>query len=598
METQDFWTIRVRRIFYVGSEKRTEIITYVPFIEAMFSLELNGPGGGSVTFDLDSDFLQYGTVYEEITEKPNIWEFLIDGNIVAQFVADKFDLTYVSGTGGRAATISGPGLLEAYRRSIIYPPSFRPSIANPSANPTYPLTLSASNTSIFYFAGTNVKKNHFDVWLTILADNRKRAEKTVSLINFVSENFTGSQDSSSVNWKAAPTDFAAAGTAIAPGNDMQAFLTNQADTTHSDFLMVPVQDNKDEYGNFVSLNHTLAKLEVRQDFGVDRTDSVTFFDASMFSKKRLLDTSDLENSVAAIEKGTTPKLHHQMYKPSVDLWGRREKYIDESELTQDMTKSAMQVANNRVYQYRNPITSWTVEIPALSLIKIDDKNYVKCNVAGLDYSVGDYIGIAGEVRRADPKTATPMRVQVLSGRIDSQGNYRAETTLESTSQLTRRLPPGETRSLASFAGYYEKFVPDGSSGTYTPAAGMGSVDYTVNLYGDSHWITYFATGIDADLVEVIVPAPPAPSITSVVIIGTAEVGETLTLSLTTGAILMGDVVFKWLRCDEDGLNCEVIEGATDDSYELTVEDEGFTIKAVAKYLDEDDVESDPAGPVT
>lgn len=505
-----FWTVRVRRFYYDGDTKLTEVIAYVPFIEMMFSLELNGPGGGSVTFDLDSEFLQYGDVYEELTDNSHVWELMFEGVIVAQFLSTKFEIQYVSAERQRRAVISGPGLLEGYRQVAIYPPIFKPSVAEPTSFPAYPLAIPTDPAAdihlyMFHFSGQATPLPHMHVWKSLLAANRVRANKTQSVVNFVTEDFTNTHDSAGVAWTAAPTDFKAAGTAIASGPNMMDFLINQANTINADFCLVPIQDNRDEDGNFVSLNHTFAELVLKQDYGTDLSDSVAFFDPNVFSKSKTQDVTDIENSVVAAEKSESPKLHYQRWQESIDRWGRREKFLSDSDLTQDLTSSAAQVTHNRLYQYKDPIISWTAEIPAYNSLRLSPTVIANVNIAGVDYSVGDWIGIGSESNRDKTKTATPLRVQVLSGKVDDSGTYKIETTLESRSQLTRRLPPGETRSLTSFAGYYEKWVPGGDAnpaGVYVPKVELGDVDYTRNLYPFASFNLYSATTIDDSYISV------------------------------------------------------------------------------------------------
>ena len=214
-------------------------------------------------------------------------------------------------------------------------------------------------------------------------------------------------------------------------------------------------DDASFYGDF-------ATLDVKQDYGDDLSDRICFFDSNVFSKQREIDMIDCENIVAASlldDEHDTLKLHVSRDFPAIQDYGRKEKWLDETSTT--VAQATM--VETRVEQYKRPISSWTVGAPAYSILSVPSDLEINdgyasrttlTNRAGIDYSAGDYIGISSEKGRGQPKTSLPLRVQALSGRVDSQGTYTIELTMESLSQLLRRLPPGETRALTSFSGKY------------------------------------------------------------------------------------------------------------------------------------------------
>lgn len=110
------WKVLVRR--YPSGP----VVAEVPFQEILFSSELNGPGGGSCSFDLDSEFLAKGNSYEEIIERTNIWEFYQDEVCVAQFQAESPQIEYVSESRARRVTVSGNGLASALQHGLVLPP--------------------------------------------------------------------------------------------------------------------------------------------------------------------------------------------------------------------------------------------------------------------------------------------------------------------------------------------------------------------------------------------------------------------------------------------------------------------------------------------
>lgn len=99
------------------------VVAEVPFQEILFSSELNGVGGGSCAFDLDSEFLAKGNSYAEVIEKNNVWEFYQDDVCVAQFLAESPQIEYVTESRSRRVTVSGTGLAGALEHGLVLPPA-------------------------------------------------------------------------------------------------------------------------------------------------------------------------------------------------------------------------------------------------------------------------------------------------------------------------------------------------------------------------------------------------------------------------------------------------------------------------------------------
>ncbi len=95
-------------------------------------------------------------------------------------------------------------------------------------------------------------------------------------------------------------------------------------------------------------------------------------------------------------------------------------------------------------------------------------------------------------------------------------------------------------------------------------------------------------------------APPA-NVVEPTTTGTPRAGETLTAhdGNWTGSQPI-DETYQWQRCDEDGNNCADIPGATDDTYALTDDDTGHTVRVEVTYTNPagaDTATSDPTGVV-
>lgn len=643
------WSVRVRSF---DDNDFSEVVAWVPFKEILFSLELSGPGGGSCTFDLDSEFLQNGDVYEQLTERENLWEFLFDGVVVAQFIADRFEINYVTADLSRSVTVSGPGLLDAYRRIVVLPketaleevdgisPVSYPKVLTGGTNPFSAMFWESPDWGDIMFG---VDATYMGYWHDVAAYAVKRQDQTKSPAEYIQWNFDGQYDSNLETWGTRGL-LTEAGTPVAPGLPISDFLIDTMSKYGSDFFLRPLQDGWDALTNLdfegyissgdipsgssngsgwyhyysgtatvdltggefggkaakistvgddsastlcsevfvvspltivrvearirsnivldpaitsdrgvylvmttgtwggtpplrvapldgggevgdteyvdtdwitISCDFTMpvnasyasafvevvsdsgigaadvyvdwvkitrpnrfAALEVALEFGTDYSDSVTFFDSNVFSKKRLVEVSDIENVVQTIEPTNSNVYVHQVTSAkSIEDWGRREKYIAREELSNETVKTPNQVAKNRVDQYREPVTSWVVEVAPYVTVPDGDEEYI-INRAGVDYTVGDYVGIADETSRHLPRTALPLQVRILSGRVDQNGDYKVELTLESVSQLTRRLPTGETRRLTSFAGLYQD--SSAPSGLFTS---LGSASMALLIHG-------------------------------------------------------------------------------------------------------------------
>ena len=109
-----------------------------------------------------------------------------------------------------------------------------------------------------------------------------------------------------------------------------------------------------------------------------------------------------------------------------------------------------------------------------------------------------------------------------------------------------------------------------------PRGGAYRVSLTVSQ-DDAEWCGRDTT---TETVSVIQPGAEAPGNTSApTITGTAAVGEGLLAdpgSWTGTTPMLFD--YQWDRCDYGGGNCKPVPGALDDTYDVTTDDVGFTLR--------------------
>src|SRR5207247_1717577 len=86
-----------------------------------------------------------------------------------------------------------------------------------------------------------------------------------------------------------------------------------------------------------------------------------------------------------------------------------------------------------------------------------------------------------------------------------------------------------------------------------------------------------ATSAATPVVTALVAAAPV-NLTPPAITGTAQVGNTLTVSNGTWSNSPTSYGYQWARCDSAGGNCAAISGATSNSYALTSSDAGATLR--------------------
>jgi hypothetical protein len=162
-------------------------------------------------------------------------------------------------------------------------------------------------------------------------------------------------------------------------------------------------------------------------------------------------------------------------------------------------------------------------------------------------------------------------------------------TISGTAQEGQKLhaDPGTWDGTAPITYKYQWQRCDSGGGNCADISGATSNDYTLTSadVGNTVRVVVTATNLlgsstAASAPTAVVAGLNAPSATSPpTISGTPQLGQTLTANTgtwkTTGTVTF---TYQWLRCDASGAACVAIKDATKQTYVLTQDDVGHTIR--------------------
>ena len=442
--TSGSWVVKVRSV-------TDELITVVPFRSLMLSSELDGPGAASCTFDLDSDFLDYGDVFDRIFESDNLWEFYLDEVLVFDWLPTNCEISYVDESLDRQVTVSGKGVLDCLRHALVLPPIVNKDITALSGQS---LINAAEITAATFTEGSGMlykygelptsimdpleKTNMMRHWYQMYLRAKQRFlrdEATTSVTSLarsflptLSFSFNTVTDSNGVAWT--PTQ-ERDGTCQANGVNLLDLLSECAKIQNSSFYMAPG-----------------GVLSVAEDLGQDLSQSVVFYNPTLFQKSRTRDRGDVGNSVYGIDSnfvlyqpvgGSVLKGIHDV--ESRTSWGRRERLVSipGDGTGPDVTQSPAALTSAELEKYKEELSSWTISAPPFIEIEQSGGDPITINRAFLDYQVGDWVGFASEGRPSDPVSVEKIRVVAISASVDEAGDYSTQLTLQTNIQLLREL---------------------------------------------------------------------------------------------------------------------------------------------------------------
>jgi hypothetical protein len=204
--------------------------------------------------------------------------------------------------------------------------------------------------------------------------------------------------------------------------------------------------------------------------------------------------------------------------------------------------------------------------------------------------VGKYLAVVETGTDTDPTTMTQITSTATSNVVGPIVGTPANTTVPKITGTTT-----ESQVLTTDTGTWTN-TPTAGGYTYQWWRCTSATSCTTPIGADQS--TYTLTSADVgDTIEVQVTAsnaagpsapatslptativPPAPvNSAAPKIIGTTEVGQTLTEGAGTWTNTPTSIAIQWFHCDSNNANCQPINGATAKPYALTAVDNGATM---------------------
>jgi hypothetical protein len=146
-------------------------------------------------------------------------------------------------------------------------------------------------------------------------------------------------------------------------------------------------------------------------------------------------------------------------------------------------------------------------------------------------------------------------------------------------------PGGWSGGLLTYAYQWQRCGPDGQSCADLGGATGSSYVLTLADAGSTVRVRVSASNTSGTISATSAPSelvdPPAPTNTSApTVAGLAMEGQRLEARPGTWVGGSPRYQYQWQRCDEDGINCEDMSGATEKAYTLYGDDIGHTMRAV------------------
>lgn len=370
------------------------LVFNVPFTNLQFSTEVNGIGGGSVTFPLDLEILEDSTVRTNMLDREWLWSLYEDGVLRAQFINNHDATEYVNDNGQRMVMVSGDGPTAILQRAVVLPP-------------TYP-NIPANEDAVVWIFGYNndgVIWHRLKQWYKLFNVAKTRAELYSSVtppVSSIIPLFGGNTDAGGEPWVDQPS--------IRQENGVNLYdlLVTHTQAVGADFVMRP--------GPW---------LDVRFVLGARLESSVAFFVPVTVQKAIEKDRSEVQNFVVA--QDDMGFCSTAINFGSINKWGYREGYQATGSVSDASVRDARAIRQLEIH--KEEVAAWTLTVPPY----LTAADGVRVNRVFVDYNVGDWIGFVSDGEDGET-TVTPLRVMAISGEISDSG-YRVELTLNTSQQL-------------------------------------------------------------------------------------------------------------------------------------------------------------------
>lgn len=417
------WSIHV--LDYKDMKSLVAVVS--EFSEMSFTIELNGPGTGSITMDEDSTFwgqiLNNGNSNRTLLNNEYVFEAWENNTPRFAWVAQTVENTLVGEDETRAITISGPGIAQVLTWACINRPAWPTKIplekhgvssadGKPIMLPRYYSYQDTIPAALWRFP---IGWPTMRMWYTVFKAAQRRG-----MIPFVTPMFGPLKDSGGQPWiHIATLDEKVLEEGYSPDTPSEDLLDFLGDCTG--------QDYSKWFGQRLEwVMHPGFKLDVRHQIGTDQSKNVRFFQGNIISDSRTRDREAIYNRVIVIDVDGNETTRQDA--ASVRAWNLREQ---RNETEKNVTSTALmsQIADRIIQQSNNEKDQWTVKIP------YDDPGRQPFR----NFNIGDWIGFNVDYYGATPTAvAGPQKERVMAITISVNADStvaQCELTLKSLIDL-------------------------------------------------------------------------------------------------------------------------------------------------------------------
>jgi hypothetical protein len=422
------WSVRIHD--YNNPKNTVAVVS--EFTSMQFTQELNAVGTGSITLDQDSPFWSQllnshqgpHTSNWVLLDNEYIWEAWENNTPRFAWVAQSVETSLVGEDETRTVTISGPGIAQVLTWAVIHRPAWPTKV--PIAR--YDISQADGVTRIPVYRANSYQDTvpafnwrfpmgwpTMRMWYTVFKAAQRRG-----LIRWVNLMFGPLTDSGGKPWVAVNTlDQVTLNEGYQPDTPSENLLDFLNDCTG--------QDYSKWFGQRLEWQmHPGFQLDVRPTIGVDRSNSVRFFQGNLLSDSRTRDREAIFNRVMAVDVDGNETTRQDA--DSVATWTLREQRNETNKNVTD-TNLRASLADRYIQQSKDEKDQWTIAIP------YDDPGRIPYH----DFNLGDWISVSADYFGGAPTTtATPTKYRVMAISISIASDQtvpNCELTLKSLIDL-------------------------------------------------------------------------------------------------------------------------------------------------------------------
>lgn len=374
------------RVFSPVDNFVTQICTVYDFVDFSASLVLCDVGGGAVSLDLDSPFmnetLPNGANPLTLLGTGLLWRAYESGVLRFEWITKTVSINQTGDAGSRIATLSGEGSGSVLKRGKVLPPGFP-----------------AQTTSSWVFKNQSRMKS----WHALYAASVARG--TIPYVNLM---FTATKDSNGIPWSDTPTKTST--------------VTDYTPELNEDLLSILQEATGQDYDKLAAMRLDWIMwpgfhLDVRPTIGSNKENMIIFNDGgSTIYRTADRDISDLANYIAV--RDSYGKTALAKSKASITQYGQVEELHDYGDITNPKLKG--RIADTILEMLKDGVSSWTIKIQP--------------NVPGRkifrDFNVGDWVGVDEFNVNTGVSTITAYRIVGIAV-SKSNSTYDVELTIQS-----------------------------------------------------------------------------------------------------------------------------------------------------------------------